>query len=79
MNQEIQKAPETSYYSERYSEACGKMIEKILSELDYKNLVKYFNAKTLSRYDEERFKSFCKQFTEYFRNALKVLNVFINF
>jgi len=74
MSSELQNKPDMSYYGERYAEAYGKMVDKILTEFDYKNLSKYFSTKSLSRYDEERFKSFCKQFVEYFRTALKVIS-----
>ena len=77
MNKENQQITEASYFAERYSEACDKLIEKTLSEFDYKSLAKYFNAKELSRYDEERFKSFCKQIKEYFKNGLRVKTSFL--
>jgi len=70
MSSDPQVKPELAYYSERYSGACSKMVDKIMTEFDYKNLAKYFATKSLSRYDEERFKSICKQFVDYFKKAL---------
>ena len=72
MNSEPKKETEVSYYSQTYADTCGKMIEKILTEFEYKTLSKYFQVKSLSHYDEERFRNFFKQVIDYFQSALKV-------
>jgi len=67
-------ANSTSYYSAKYAEACEKMVDKAVDEIEYKSFLKCFDTNTFpkfEKFEEQVLQSFCRQFADYYRKGIK--------
>ena len=61
----------TNYSMEIYMQLCEKMIESIVSNLDYREFEKHLNLQYEDRWKKTQMKNYCEQLKAFVREQLK--------